>query len=910
MSKSSFYSGSGLTTTEQSTLEGIQGASEAARDAAQVSATSAATSDTSAATSATSAATSATSAATSLAALSTDLATTAANGLMSSADKTKINGVETGATTDQTAAEIKTSYETNSDTNAFTDADHTKLNAIEASATADQTAGEIEAIVSHDNLVGFVTNEHIDWSTTQVSNIHASNYTDTNTTYSIQDGELTQNNFTNTLKSKLDGVEASSTTDQTASEIKTAYESNADTNAFTDADHTKLNAIEASADVTDATNVTAAGALMDSEVTNLAQVKAFSSADYATAAQGTLATNALPKVGGTMTGDIVFNSSQTFDGIDVSARDAVLTTTTTTASAALPKVGGAMTGAITTNSTFDGRDVATDGTKLDGIEASATADQTNAEIVAAVEAGTDSNTFTDADHTKLDGIEASADVTDATNVIAAGAMLWQSAWPDDPDAGSTVVGYNAGGSTMTGPYNSALGYEALAVVTSGYNNTALGYAAANDVTSGLGNTAVGAIAMVSNTTDSYSTAVGYASGNGDLLTKGTYVGALAGNYAVSSKDYQVAVGYNSMNDCDADYATAVGTESMSDGNHYKSTAVGYDALGRSSTSNAQYNTAVGSYAGADLYSGDYNTNVGYLSTVLSTSSFGGVAVGASSKTSSYGVSIGYQASYSGSDASLYTTVVGYRAGYDTDGGDNCTFLGYYSGYAGGSGSYNSGSGSHSLKTLTSGAYNTSVGNTSLYSLTSGDYNTSLGSASGYSVSTTDGNTLLGANSGYSQGGSTTNALTTGSNVTCVGYESMPSAATATNEITLGDNNIASLRCNVQTISSLSDERDKTAITGLTHGLDFINDMRPVEFTWNRRDGSLGAKPDMGFIAQDLYDVELTHSSASRTRLVKWDDPSKLEADYLRTYPILVKAVQELSAKNEALEARIIALEGL
>jgi hypothetical protein len=87
--------------------------------------------------------------------------------------------------------------------------------------------------------------------------------------------------------------------------------------------------VEDGADVTDATNVTAAGALMDSEVTNLAQVKAFDSSDYATAAQGT------------------------------------------TADAALPKAGGAMTGAITTNSTFDGRDVATDGTKLDGIEASA-----------------------------------------------------------------------------------------------------------------------------------------------------------------------------------------------------------------------------------------------------------------------------------------------------------------------------------------------------------------------------------------------------------------------------------------------------------------------------------------------------------------------------------------------------------
>ena len=132
------------------------------------------------------------------------------------AEETKLAGIEASATSDQTAAEIKTAYESNSDTNAFTDADHTKLDGIEASATADQSAAE----------------------------------------------------------------------------IKTAYESNADTNAFTDADHTKLDGIEASADVTDTANVTAAGALMDSEVTNLAQVKAFDSADYATAAQGALADSA------------------------------------------------------------------------------------------------------------------------------------------------------------------------------------------------------------------------------------------------------------------------------------------------------------------------------------------------------------------------------------------------------------------------------------------------------------------------------------------------------------------------------------------------------------------------------------------------------------------------------------------
>jgi hypothetical protein len=129
----------------------------------------------------------------------------------------------------------------------------------------------------------------------------------TNTTYSVGDGGLTEINFTSALSSKLGNIEAS-------------------------------------ADVTDTANVTAAGALMDSEVTNLAQVKAFASSDYATAAQGTLAAAALPTSGGAMTGAITTNS--TFDGVDIATRDGVLTTTTNTANAALPKAGGTMSGVI------------------------------------------------------------------------------------------------------------------------------------------------------------------------------------------------------------------------------------------------------------------------------------------------------------------------------------------------------------------------------------------------------------------------------------------------------------------------------------------------------------------------------------------------------------------------------------
>ena len=68
------------------------------------------------------------------------------------------------------------------------------------------------------------------------------------------------------ITDKLAGIEEGATADQTAAEIRTLTESASDSNVFTDADHTKLNAIESQADVTDATNVNAAGAVMNSDL--------------------------------------------------------------------------------------------------------------------------------------------------------------------------------------------------------------------------------------------------------------------------------------------------------------------------------------------------------------------------------------------------------------------------------------------------------------------------------------------------------------------------------------------------------------------------------------------------------------------------------------------------------------------
>ena len=96
-------------------------------------------------------------------------------------------------------------------------------------------------------------------------------------TYDDADGTLdfvvasqTDENFTTADHSKLDGIEASATADQTDAEIRAAVEAATDSNVFTDADHSKLNAIEATADVTDATNVAAAGAVMESDSTTAA----------------------------------------------------------------------------------------------------------------------------------------------------------------------------------------------------------------------------------------------------------------------------------------------------------------------------------------------------------------------------------------------------------------------------------------------------------------------------------------------------------------------------------------------------------------------------------------------------------------------------------------------------------------
>lgn len=103
----------------------------------------------------------------------------------------------------------------------------------------------------------------------------------------------TNKHFTATLETKLNSIEDNATADQTAAEIKTAYESNVDTNAFTDAEKSKLAGVEpnATSDQSDSEIKTAyennadTNAFTDAEKTKLAGVELNATADTTTTIQ-------------------------------------------------------------------------------------------------------------------------------------------------------------------------------------------------------------------------------------------------------------------------------------------------------------------------------------------------------------------------------------------------------------------------------------------------------------------------------------------------------------------------------------------------------------------------------------------------------------------------------------------------
>ncbi len=110
-----------------------------------------------------------------------------------------------------------------------------------------------------------------------------------------------------------------------------------------------------------------------------------------------------------------------------------------------------------------------------------------------------------------------------------------------------------------------------------------------------------------------------------------------------------------------------------------------------------------------------------------------------------------------------------------------------------------------------------------------------------------------------------------------------------NQIVLGNSSITSLKCNVQTITNLSDRRDKKDIEELETGIEFIEKVKPVKFKWNMRDGGKIDILEWGFIAQDLIEI----GGKQIPNLIDDSDNDKLCIGQMAMFPVLIKAVQDL-----------------
>jgi hypothetical protein len=229
-----------------------------------------------------------------------------------------------------------------------------------------------------------------------------------------------------------------------------------------------------------------------------------------------------------------------------------------------------------------------------------------------------------------------------------------------------------------------------------------------------------------------------------------------------------------------------------------------------------------------------------------------------------------------------------------------TFIGADAGKNGAGYNFPTAVGYSALSGPVTGGYNTAIGAYALSgaSTTSAQANVCVGMYAGTKLTTGDYNTFIGSDIGNG------NICTTGSNNITLGNTAYTSSATVSNEITLGNASIATLRCQQTSITALSDRRDKKDIVPLELGLDFINSLNPVKFTWDMRDGGKVGQQEAGFIAQELDEAQIAAGAEDYLDIVLKENLDKLEATPGKLIPVLVKAIQDLSAEVATLRNQV------
>ena len=240
--------------------------------------------------------------------------------------------------------------------------------------------------------------------------------------------------------------------------------------------------------------------------------------------------------------------------------------------------------------------------------------------------------------------------------------------------------------------------------------------------------------------------------------------------------------------------------------------------------------------------------------------------------------------------------------------------------------------------LSTGSKNTHIGSDNAFSATSAaqTYATSIG----YQTSAiNDSSTCVGSQSHASTSGTSIGRLagnggwSQGVNNTCIGNESgVGYLSNQQNRIWLGNSSVSHLYCNVQSISALSDQRDKVDVNPIENTIDctaYINTLEPKTYRMNPRqrykelkegadnipytetfvnDGSRAdTEIKVGLIAQHVRAIE---DSQAIPNPIVYDNMSDehLSVAYTTLVPILIQALKESNMRIDELEERIEALE--
>ena len=242
--------------------------------------------------------------------------------------------------------------------------------------------------------------------------------------------------------------------------------------------------------------------------------------------------------------------------------------------------------------------------------------------------------------------------------------------------------------------------------------------------------------------------------------------------------------------------------------------------------------------------------------------------------------------------------------------------------SGNAGVDNTAVGQQALQNITSGNRNIAIGSTALEANITSSDNIAIGYNTLYQYSGTENNnTVVGSNSGSGITSSGVSGLTiigassgvgltsASSNLTLIGHQVETVGTDISNTVYLGNAQVTTVYMQGNVMVT-SDGRDKTDVEDSSYGLNIVDNLRPVEFTWDRRpilpgdaENTTNGQRTVGLIAQEVRD-SLTEEENKILNLVNDSSEERFHMCYNNLIPILVKAVKDLKAEVDTLKQRM------